>query len=136
MFKVSYCLQNKSKWNWLYEEQFYQIYERQINFLMTFSLHFSQVSLFAGNIFSQWNARIRNKQADNWGNQPLAARSSRNHSKMGVKSEKDILQNSMLEDDPNSNTQLDQGDVKPRWGPQHAGAKELASQYTFGRYYY
>ncbi|KAK7491405.1 hypothetical protein BaRGS_00017383 [Batillaria attramentaria] len=54
---------------------------------------------------------------------------------MGVKkTETDILQNSMLEDDPNSNTQLTEGfQSKPRWGPQHAGAKELASQYTFGK---
>lgn len=39
----------------------------------------------------------------------------------------------MLEDDPNSNTQISDGSAKLRWGPQHAGAKELASQYTFGK---
>ena len=38
----------------------------------------------------------------------------------------------MLEDDPNSNESVSSD--KPRWGPQHAGAKELASQYTMGNY--
>ncbi|XP_076449219.1 plasmanylethanolamine desaturase 1-like [Babylonia areolata] len=52
---------------------------------------------------------------------------------MGVKSETDIIHNSMMEEDPNSNTQADEREVIPRWGPQHAGAKELASQYTFGK---
>jgi len=41
----------------------------------------------------------------------------------------------MAEEEPNQNVP-DNGsasaEMKPRWGPQHAGAKELASQYTFG----
>ncbi|CAF3444493.1 unnamed protein product [Rotaria socialis] len=45
-------------------------------------------------------------------------------------SNEDILvdKNSMPEDDPNGNTLHDAHDI--RWGPQHAGAKLLASQYT------
>jgi hypothetical protein len=47
-------------------------------------------------------------------------------------SEEDILvaKNSMPEDDPNGNTLHDAREI--RWGPQHAGAKLLASQYTKG----
>jgi hypothetical protein len=47
-------------------------------------------------------------------------------------SEEDILvaKNSMPEDDPNGNTLHDAREI--RWGPQHAGAKLLASQYTQG----
>jgi len=39
----------------------------------------------------------------------------------------------MAEEEPNQNVP-DNGsaETKPRWGPQHAGAMELASQYTFG----
>jgi len=39
----------------------------------------------------------------------------------------------MAEEEPNQNVP-DNGnaEMKPRWGPQHAGAKELAAQYTFG----
>jgi len=39
----------------------------------------------------------------------------------------------MAEEEPNQNVP-DNGneEMKPRWGPQHAGAKQLASQYTFG----
>ena len=46
--------------------------------------------------------------------------------------EADILvaKNSMPEDDPNGNTLHDAREI--RWGPQHAGAKLLASQYTKG----
>ena len=39
--------------------------------------------------------------------------------------------NSMPEDDPNGNTLHDAREI--RWGPQHAGAKLLASQYTKGK---
>lgn len=52
-----------------------------------------------------------------------------------VKSEKQILENSMPEDDPNSNSDVIKEDkyyTKARWGPNHAGAKELASLYTRG----
>ena len=40
----------------------------------------------------------------------------------------------MAEEEPNQNVPDNDGsaEMKPRWGPQHAGAKELASQYTFG----
>jgi len=46
--------------------------------------------------------------------------------------ETDILvdKNSMPEGDPNGNTIHDAREI--RWGPQHAGAKLLASQYTKG----
>ncbi|ESO85070.1 hypothetical protein LOTGIDRAFT_221531 [Lottia gigantea] len=55
---------------------------------------------------------------------------------MGIQSEKEIQKHSMTEDDPNSNIQYsEENDIvgKPRWGPSHAGAKELASQYTAGK---
>lgn len=47
--------------------------------------------------------------------------------------EEDVLvaKNSMPEDDPNGNTLHDAREI--RWGPQHAGAKLLASQYTQGK---
>lgn len=64
-----------------------------------------------------------------------------------AKSDKDILANSMYEDDPNGNsapaTTKDQEStqpevlkatthVSPRWGPQNKGAQELASLYSPG----
>jgi len=51
---------------------------------------------------------------------------------MSLKSEQEILSQSMTEEDPNQNSACSTAETKPRWGPQHAGAKELASQYTFG----
>jgi hypothetical protein len=42
-----------------------------------------------------------------------------------------VDKNSMPEDDPNGNTIHVAHQI--RWGPQHAGAKLLASQYTRGR---
>ncbi|XP_058122448.1 putative odorant receptor 83c [Anopheles ziemanni] len=61
-----------------------------------------------------------------------------------VKTDQEILQNSMLEDDPNSNTILtcsrgkeasdDSGrttdEKRPRWGPPYKGAQELAKLYS------
>lgn len=41
-----------------------------------------------------------------------------------------VAKNSMPEEDPNGNTLHDAREI--RWGPQHAGAKLLASQYTKG----
>ncbi|GFN79233.1 transmembrane protein 189 [Plakobranchus ocellatus] len=54
---------------------------------------------------------------------------------MGVKSATEIINNSMTEEDPNKNIQYSEGVAaqKPRWGPEHAGAKELASKYTKGK---
>lgn len=76
---------------------------------------------------------------------------------MTVKSDKEILANSMYEDDPNGNsapTTIDQESrqpaaqeaalagattipaaTSPRWGPQNKGAQELASLYSPGAYY-
>lgn len=51
-----------------------------------------------------------------------------------VKTEQQIYENSMLEDDPNANSAVTQDEkVWPRWGPQHKGAQELANLYTTGR---
>lgn len=50
-----------------------------------------------------------------------------------VKSEQDILQNSMQEDDPNANSSvLPEETLTPRWGPNHKGAQELANLYSRG----
>lgn len=52
-----------------------------------------------------------------------------------VKTERQIYENSMLEDDPNANSvaPTSQEDrTKPRWGPNHKGAQELASLYSGG----
>ena len=54
--------------------------------------------------------------------------------KMGVvKDERDIVYNSMPEDEINQNSSCAPVEKKARWGPSHAGAKELASGYTFGK---
>jgi hypothetical protein len=43
---------------------------------------------------------------------------------------------SMAEEEPNQNVLDNATETTPRWGPQHAGAKELASQYTWGKFLY
>ena len=55
--------------------------------------------------------------------------------KMASKTEEEIITSSMYEDDINQNSSSVEShmETKPRWGPQHSGAKELASQYTLGR---
>uniref|UniRef100_A0A1B6D822 Lipid desaturase domain-containing protein n=1 Tax=Clastoptera arizonana TaxID=38151 RepID=A0A1B6D822_9HEMI len=51
-----------------------------------------------------------------------------------VKTEQDILHNSMLEDDPNANSSVTpEESVTPRWGPNHKGAQELANLYSGGK---
>jgi plasmanylethanolamine desaturase len=50
-----------------------------------------------------------------------------------VKTNQEIYENSMLEDDPNANTQLKEASVKPRWGPKHKGAQTLAKFYSSGK---
>ncbi|XP_014210278.1 transmembrane protein 189 [Copidosoma floridanum] len=51
-----------------------------------------------------------------------------------VKTERQIYENSMLEDDPNSNSVVPSSSTEdrtvPRWGPNHKGAQELASLYS------
>lgn len=53
-----------------------------------------------------------------------------------VKTEQQILENSMLEDDPNANCGVapaaEERSTRPRWGPQHKGAQELANLYSKG----
>lgn len=50
-----------------------------------------------------------------------------------VKTEQEILKNSMLEDDPNANCAVTEEEKeRPRWGPQHKGAQELANLYSTG----
>lgn len=54
-----------------------------------------------------------------------------------VKTEQQILENSMLEDDPNANcavSAVDKVELQPRWGPQHKGAQELANLYSSGKF--
>ncbi|XP_050501980.1 plasmanylethanolamine desaturase isoform X1 [Diabrotica virgifera virgifera] len=53
-----------------------------------------------------------------------------------VKTEQQILENSMLEDDPNANcavAAVPKEKSGPRWGPQHKGAQELANLYSKGK---
>lgn len=53
-----------------------------------------------------------------------------------MKTDQQILENSMLEDDPNANSEnrKDQSNEHyPRWGPQHRGAQELANLYSPGK---
>jgi ubiquitin-conjugating enzyme E2 variant len=39
----------------------------------------------------------------------------------------------MLEDDPNANSAVTHEEkIKPRWGPHHKGAQELANLYSKG----
>lgn len=51
-----------------------------------------------------------------------------------VKTDQQIMEHSMSEDDPNANTQpvIEVG-KKPRWGPRHVGAQELAELYSPGQ---
>ncbi|XP_018913048.2 plasmanylethanolamine desaturase 1 [Bemisia tabaci] len=53
-----------------------------------------------------------------------------------VKTEQEIFENSMLEDDPNCNSSVSrfpQEVFQPRWGPTHRGAQELAKLYSTGK---
>ncbi|KAL1124165.1 hypothetical protein AAG570_001935 [Ranatra chinensis] len=52
-----------------------------------------------------------------------------------AKSEQEILENSMHEDDPNANSSVlrEEEAFTPRWGPSHKGAQELANLYSRGK---
>ncbi|XP_063215962.1 plasmanylethanolamine desaturase 1 [Bacillus rossius redtenbacheri] len=51
-----------------------------------------------------------------------------------VKTDQQIYENSMLEDDPNANSAVTHEErIKPRWGPHHKGAQELANLYSQGK---
>lgn len=52
-----------------------------------------------------------------------------------VKTQRQIWENSMLEDDPNANCAVapEPKERGPRWGPQHKGAQELANLYSQGK---
>ncbi|KOB72882.1 Uncharacterized protein OBRU01_11630, partial [Operophtera brumata] len=51
-----------------------------------------------------------------------------------VKTERQIMEHSMYEDDSNANTQLpSEVGKQPRWGPRHRGAQELAKLYSPGK---
>lgn len=55
-----------------------------------------------------------------------------------MKTDEQILENSMPEDDPNANCEISKNiqsiEVNhPRWGPQHKGAQELAQLYSPGK---
>ena len=54
---------------------------------------------------------------------------------MSMEFDEKVLRNSMPEHEENSNNEFNQDERKPRWGPQHAGAQVLASQYTAGNVY-
>lgn len=54
------------------------------------------------------------------------------HFQAPVKTNRDIYENSMLEDDPNANFQLKRETDEPRWGPKHKGAQTLAKFYSTG----
>ncbi|XP_017797342.1 PREDICTED: transmembrane protein 189 [Habropoda laboriosa] len=56
-----------------------------------------------------------------------------------VKTERQIYENSMLEDDPNANSVVSTSQedrTVPRWGPNHKGAQELANLYSTGNNFY
>jgi hypothetical protein len=51
-----------------------------------------------------------------------------------MKTNEEIYENSMLEDDPN--VIVRQQDNQPRWGPKNKGAQILANFYSRGKVFY
>lgn len=49
-----------------------------------------------------------------------------------MKTNQEIYENSMLEDDPNADSHLKKMNVELRWGPKHKGAQTLANFYSTG----
>lgn len=49
-----------------------------------------------------------------------------------VKTNQEIYENSMLEDDPDTDKKSKEAVELPRWGPQHKGAQTLANFYSSG----
>lgn len=70
---------------------------------------------------------------DNWLTTAVIQNSMASNFLAPVKTDQQIYENSMLEDDPNANSAVTHEEkIKPRWGPHHKGAQELANLYSKG----
>ncbi|XP_061935200.1 plasmanylethanolamine desaturase 1 isoform X4 [Apis cerana] len=79
------------------------------------------------------NEKLDEIKVANLGQAASAACSMATNFLAPVKTERQIYENSMLEDDPNANSVVSTSQedrTVPRWGPNHKGAQELANLYS------